>query len=212
MTAAEIDTIYIEFHNSLRSFILSRVSDAQAAEDILQEVFIRIHSNLQGLRDQSKLRSWIYQISRNAIIDYYRREVITEELPEALPAWEDVTPDASEELATTLGAFLRCLPEKYEEALLMTEYQGLTQKDMAERLGLSLSGAKSRVQRAREKLKEALLDCCHFEMDNRGGILTYTPRCEACADRDYPPGGTGDAANPDNPNCSTIERGPIKHE
>ena len=51
---------------------------------------------------------------------------------------------------------------------------------LAERLGLSLSGAKSRVQRAREKLKQQLLECCHFELDRRGHIIDYQPRCQCC--------------------------------
>ncbi len=72
------------------------------------------------------------------------------------------------------------LPEPYRQAPLMTEYQGLTQKQLAESQGLSLSGAKSRVQRAREKLRDMLLQCCHFEFDRRGGIVDYYERCCCC--------------------------------
>jgi RNA polymerase sigma-70 factor (ECF subfamily) len=72
------------------------------------------------------------------------------------------------------------LPEQDRQALILTEYQGLTQKELSERLGLSFSGAKSRVQRAREKLKQELLACCHFELDRRGHILNYQPRCDCC--------------------------------
>jgi RNA polymerase sigma-70 factor (ECF subfamily) len=76
---------------------------------------------------------------------------------------------------------LNCLPEKYRQALLLTEYRGMTQQEVAEHLGISLSGAKSRVQRAREKLKEELLNCCHFEFDRLGKIMSYHPKCAACA-------------------------------
>jgi RNA polymerase sigma-70 factor (ECF subfamily) len=72
------------------------------------------------------------------------------------------------------------LPEHYRQALLLTEYQGLTQEQLAERLGISLSGAKSRVQRAREKLRDMLLRCCHFEFDRRGRIVDYYQRCCCC--------------------------------
>ena len=68
------------------------------------------------------------------------------------------------------------LPDDYRQALLLTEYEGLTQRELAERLGLSVSGAKSRVQRAREKLKEMLLDCCHFEFDRLGRVIDYQPK------------------------------------
>jgi RNA polymerase sigma-70 factor, ECF subfamily len=72
------------------------------------------------------------------------------------------------------------LPEPYRQALLLTEYQGLNQKQMAERLGISVSGAKSRVQRAREKLRDMLLNCCHFEFDRRGRIVDYYEHCCCC--------------------------------
>jgi RNA polymerase sigma-70 factor, ECF subfamily len=75
---------------------------------------------------------------------------------------------------------VRGLPELDRQALVLTEYQGLTQKELAERLGLSFSWAKSRVQRAREKLRQQLLDCCHFELDRRGHIIDYQPRCHCC--------------------------------
>ena len=71
------------------------------------------------------------------------------------------------------------MPEKYKQAIILTEYEGLTQK-LAEKLGLSLSGAKSRVQRARLKLKELLLNCCHFELDRFGNILEYHHKSKAC--------------------------------
>ncbi len=73
------------------------------------------------------------------------------------------------------------LPPPYRQALLLTEVEGMTQKDLAARLGLSFSGARSRVQRARDKLRELLLDCCHFEFDRRGTIIDYYPNCERCA-------------------------------
>lgn len=75
------------------------------------------------------------------------------------------------------------LPEKYREALHLTEIQGLTQKELAERLNISLSGAKSRVQRAREKLKGVLLECCHVEVDRRGKVMDWEskePDCRYC--------------------------------
>ncbi len=76
------------------------------------------------------------------------------------------------------------LPDDYREALLFTEYEGLTQKELAERLGVSYSGAKSRVQRAREKLKTMLLACCHFEFDRLGKVIDYQPRCACCRNQE----------------------------
>jgi RNA polymerase sigma-70 factor (ECF subfamily) len=72
------------------------------------------------------------------------------------------------------------LKPAYRDALLLTEWEGLTQFEMGKRLGLSPSGAKSRVQRARDQLKNLLLDCCRFELDHRGNIIEMTPRKNKC--------------------------------
>jgi RNA polymerase sigma-70 factor (ECF subfamily) len=79
------------------------------------------------------------------------------------------------------------LPETYREALRLTEYEGLSQKELSERVGISFSGAKSRVQRARAKIKQQLLDCCHFELDHAGRIIDYQPHCACCAADDGDP-------------------------
>jgi RNA polymerase sigma-70 factor (ECF subfamily) len=97
------------------------------------------------------------------------------DLPEELP--DD---DIVSELLPCVQAMVLALPEQDRQALILTEYQGLTQKELGEHLGLSFSGAKSRVQRAREKLKQELLACCHFELDRCGHILDYQPRCDCC--------------------------------
>jgi RNA polymerase sigma-70 factor, ECF subfamily len=184
---AQFEDIYTEFNARLRRFILNKVSDPATADDILQEVFLKIHDRIDTLRDAEKLQSWVYQITRNAIIDHYRRDVSMAELPEALALPEEYDePDTVSELGTSVRLMLNCLEEKYQQALLLTEYQGLTQQEMASRLGISLSGAKSRVQRARDKLKNALLDCCHFEFDRLGKVISYHPRCSSCATSHYP--------------------------
>jgi RNA polymerase sigma-70 factor, ECF subfamily len=175
------ESIYREFDVKLRRFILGRVSDSDTAEDILQEVYLKIHAHIEDLRDTEKLESWIYQITRNAIIDNYRRAHPTEELSESLLTLPQEEPDAIAELAPSVQEMFNCLPEKYRQALELTEIKGLTQLEMAKQLGLSFSGAKSRVQRAREKLKEAFLDCCHFEFDRLDKVVGYEPKCSHCS-------------------------------
>ena len=175
------ENIYQEFDTKLRRFILGRVSDPDSAEDILQEVYLKTHGNIDSLQDSYRLNSWIYQITRHAIIDYFRRVRTEEELPEDLPAEQEEEPDAVADLAPSVNEMLYAIPEKYRQILILTEMEGLTQTEVASRLGLSISGAKSRVQRAREKLKDAFLDCCHFEFDRLGKILRYQPKCCYCA-------------------------------
>ncbi len=178
-----IEHLWEEFSSQLRAFILQRVSDEMAAEDLLQEVFVKIHRSIDSLDDASRMESWVYQITRNAIIDHYRTRKSHREM-ETPPAYEDrFVHDAEAQLATGLKEFVRELPEHYRRAIELTEFEGLTQREMGEELGLSVSGAKSRVQRARERLKQMLLDCCHFRFDNRGGIVDYQPRCRCCTDQ-----------------------------
>jgi RNA polymerase sigma-70 factor, ECF subfamily len=176
--------VWETFHAPLQQFIRRRVSDDATAEDLLQNVFLDIHQHIDTLRDVKKLESWIYQVTHNAIIDYYRsrRATTTLDVPEALQLSEELPDeDVITELFPSVRAMIMSLPAKDRQALILTEYQGLTQKELAERLGLSVSGAKSRVQRARAKLKQQLLACCHFELDRRGHIIDYQPRCACCS-------------------------------
>jgi RNA polymerase sigma-70 factor (ECF subfamily) len=178
---ADLESIWEQYSNRLIAFIRSRVFDENEAEDILQEVFIRVHHHLCCLPEWSKMERWIYQIARHLIIDHYRRRREMVEIPESLPAEADLPEEDPEaELALSLRGVVDALPTPYRQALILTEYQGLTQKELAERLGISLSGAKSRVQRAREKMRDMLLNCCHFELDRRGRIIDYYPSCCCC--------------------------------
>jgi len=186
MTVA-LETVWDQFSAQLRSFIRARVADEDAVEDILQDVFVRIHAKVGTLQDLGKLESWLYQITRNVIIDYYRSRRPTEQLPETLGSSEDVyEEDLVTRLAPDVREMVEALPEPYREALVLTSYEGLSQKELAKRLGLSYSGAKSRVQRARERVKDMLMTCCHFEFDRRGTVIDYYDHCCCCATESHP--------------------------
>ncbi len=183
--ASQLEALWERYCCQLEAFIRRRVASEVDAEDLLQEVFIRIHQNLCCLRDLSKLESWVYQITRNTIIEYYRRRRSTVELPETLAVEEELLEEDPEaEVAASLREMVDELPRPYREALVLTEYEGLNQRELAEKLGVSFSGAKSRVQRARQKLRDMLLTCCHFELDRRGGLIDYHKRCCCCKKSD----------------------------
>ncbi len=176
--------IWDAFHTPLHGFIRRRVADEMAADDLLQEVFLKIHQHGDELQDVKKLESWIYQITRNTIIDFYRsaRPMSSLDTPEVLDLPEELPDDdIVSELLPCVRAMVNNLPEQDRQAIVLTEYQGLTQKEFGERVGLTFSGAKSRVQRAREKLKQQLLACCHFELDRRGHVINYQSRCQCCS-------------------------------
>jgi RNA polymerase sigma-70 factor (ECF subfamily) len=170
----EVEAIWKELRPQLKNFILSRVSDESAADDILQEVFIKIHSHIETLKDETKVERWIYQITRNTIIDHYRTQKIEEDIPQDIPV-SDRTPEKIDLKTgfTSIKAIIESLPQPYAQALLLTEFEGLSQKELAQRLGISVSGAKSRVQRARKMLKTKLNQCCRIEFDSHGTIVDY---------------------------------------
>ena len=183
-----LEDIWTQFATRLRLFIRARVMDEASAEDILQNIFVKIQHRLGTLRGLEKIEAWVYQIARNAIVDHYRAQKPTDELPEDLTAPPDNSSHEAEK-AALLAAFRRMiteLPEPYREAVQLTEMEGYTQQQLAIRLGISLSGAKSRVQRGRAMLKEMLLECCRFEFDRRGGIMECAPRkkgkCAECGE------------------------------
>ena len=179
MQSDHLEEIWNDYAARLRAFIRGRLDDKAEADDVLQEVFLRIHTGLCCKEAATRLEGWIYRVTRNLIADRYRRRRPLEELPDDLsaPARDPVDGDPRTRLAFSLRRTIDELPSPYREALVATEYEGLSQRQLAEREGISLSGAKSRVQRAREKLRELLLACCHFELDRLGRIVDYHRRC-----------------------------------
>jgi RNA polymerase sigma-70 factor (ECF subfamily) len=167
-----------ELRTLLVPFISKRVAP-QDVDDVLQNVFVRIQRGLGGLRDGEKLVEWGYQIARNVIIDHARRVAVRthDSLDQVgTVAATDPDEDASGELALILGHFIEMLPEPYREALELTDLRGLTRAEAAERVGLSLPGMKSRVQRGRVQLRALLEACCDIELDTRGSIIDVEPR------------------------------------
>jgi RNA polymerase sigma-70 factor (ECF subfamily) len=175
--------IWRESRAELYGFVLKRVRDEALAEDIVHDVLITAYAKWDTLKDLSKLRPWLYQIARNAVVDYYRSAKPSESVPEDLVSEEaEADNRVRQELARCLVPLVNRLSTPYRRALTLAELEGLTQREVASRLGLSLSGAKSRVQRARKMLAGALLECCRVELDRRGGVMDYECRngCDVC--------------------------------
>jgi len=185
-------------HDGLRAFIAKRVNDQGHVDDILQDVFVRVHQQIDSVSDPGRLVSWIYQITRNAIIDHYRKPGSWREVPTGLsselevlnevPMVSNMTrhSDAAElraELAGCLHPMIERLSQDYRDAITLVEIDGLTQQAAATQMGISLSGMKSRVQRGRARLKEMLDDCCLIELDRRRVVVDYEIRdagCDSC--------------------------------
>jgi RNA polymerase sigma-70 factor (ECF subfamily) len=187
LDAAEV---WDDFHASLLAFIARRVGDRDSAEDILQEVMLRIHRHAGELERSEAVGAWVHQIARNAIADHYRKASGRRERPTGIdldrqqpPVLDDAPAELRSELAACLRPLLQRLAPLQRDALALTELEGLTQATAAAQLGLSLSGMKSRVQRGRVQLKELLTACCEIELDRRGAVRSYRPLGGTCACR-----------------------------
>jgi len=179
-----IEEIWNDYGNLLRNFLVSRVKNSEDAEDLLQEILIKTHKNLESLKDPKKLKSWLFQIARNALIDYYRKPNNTLALESQLSELQEEKPDAQEaihqELSQCIKPFIKNLPEKYGDVLDAIDIQGVSQKELAKELGLSHSAIKSRVQRGRQKLEEIFQECCTYKMDARGNLMEYENKSDCC--------------------------------
>ena len=184
------EAIWTDLNSDLLRFIRRRVADSHVADDLLQETFVRVHRHIGTLQDADRLAAWVYRIARNVIHDHHRQATnAAVALAATDPADEgdDHTADLRCRGAGWLDEMIRSLPDGYREAVQLAEIEGLSQQQVADRLGLSLSGAKSRIQRGRTMLKAILGQCCHFEFDGRGNLLDYDPRpdrevCRDCGD------------------------------
>lgn len=180
--------VWSELRANIRGFVGRRVRQPADVDDIVQRVFLQVHRALPTLRDSDRLHAWVYQTTRRAIADYYRAPSHTREVPagaavDLAPQIADAADDdgsALQELSTCLKPLISSLGPADQQALQLVEFEGITQVEAAERLGLSVSGMKSRVQRARLHLRTALDECCRIALDRRGGIISYEARTDQC--------------------------------
>ena len=175
-----IEILWTNFSKGLKRFILKKVKEEAVAEDILQEIFLKILAHPEKLEQAKSIRPYLYVMARHATYDYFRQAnsyVSVEAMTELWSEEEIVSLNAT--LADCcLKAFIQQLPEPYREAVLRVEIEGISQKALAEKTEISYSGAKSRVQRGREKLKELILACCAYRSDVYGNL--QAPNQEGC--------------------------------
>ena len=186
--APDLSVSWDQVRAQLRTLIGRRVGDPEAAEDLVQEVLLRLSAAATGEEPIRNVPQWLGRVARNAIIDYYRTrrrldpiEAAAEVVDPSAWPFADATDDqAARELSRCLRPLLERLPAASREALVLTDLDGLTQAAAAATLGLSFSGMKSRVQRARHQLRALLVACCPVQLDRRGTIVDYTPPAQNC--------------------------------
>ncbi len=154
-----IETTWKNLRGELHGFLVGQVGEPATADDLLQDVFLKLHRRVGDLKAKTSPRAWLYQVARI--------ETPTEELMRA-------------KLAPCLRRMIERLPAVYADAVRLTDLDELPQAVAAQRLGISLTALKSRARRGRAQLKEMLLQCCEFELSTAGRVLDYWPRRVCC--------------------------------
>jgi RNA polymerase sigma-70 factor (ECF subfamily) len=181
----EVD--WTSFETRLRAYVRGRI-DPLWVDDVVGDILLRLVQHRDSLHAADSPLALVLRVATNAVTDHYRRRSVENralgelgnENTNAAEFEEAVDDGDDSELASCVLPFIHALPEKYREALLLTDIGGLTQMDAAKRLGISNSGMKSRVQRGRARVKQALLNCCAIEFDRRGGVMDYSPLTTGC--------------------------------
>lgn len=178
MTTKEVWKTY---HKDIKYFILSKVKDTATTDDILQDTFIKVHTKLNTLKDNSKLKSWIFAIARNSIIDYFKTNKITFDNSTFDIVEEEINNSHTHE--DCLRGIIKNLPKKYRDPLFLSDIKGLKQQEIADQLQQSLPTTKSQIQRARKLIAKGFMDCCGFEMNAKGklvGEVQEKADCKVC--------------------------------
>jgi len=179
MTTQEVSELWERFHREIWRFIRARVASDADADDLLQDVFVKLMARGDMVRDEERIAGWLFRVASNAIADHHRatRPVCA---PRVDGHARDEEPNTSHlELSHCVVPFVEMLDEPYREALRLTEIQGLTQVEAASRAGISTSGMTSRVQRGRLMLRGLIEGCCRVETDVRGQVIDFDPHPSA---------------------------------
>jgi RNA polymerase sigma-70 factor, ECF subfamily len=168
-----VPDLWMEHKDALRSFILKRVQNKEDTDDILQDVLLKVYNFCMSKSGVGNVRSWLFQIAHNTIVDRTRKKPFvsaSEELPEVT---DEIQNDAYREAVEYILPMIGLLPKEYAIPLRMSDIEGLKQSEIAEQLNLGLSATKSRIQRARQMLKEIFVECCVMETTADGKLVSF---------------------------------------
>lgn len=169
----DVPSLWIEHKEALRNYILKRIKDQDTANDILQEVLLKVYGFCLSKSGVTNLRSWLFQIAHNTIVDHFRKtkKYTDKEVPEISEEEENMAfKDAVEFIEPMLGF----LPAEYAIPLRMADLEGIKQAEIAKKLNLTLPATKSRIQRGRQLLKAEFITCCHFQTDVAGSLTSFS--------------------------------------
>lgn len=167
----QISGFWDSYKDALRNYILKLVKDADTANELSHEVLMKVYGSCCSGRTIKNIRSWLFQIAYNTCMDHFNKSGRTSELKGDVV--EDEENPVYREASEFVKPLLKLLPKKYAEPLELADIEGLKQQEVAEQLGLSLTAAKTRVQRGRKLLKEEIMNCFHVEVDQNGQLTAF---------------------------------------
>ncbi len=170
------ENIWNQYSEELLGFLITRTGKKDLAEDLLHETFIKVHLKIENLRDHTNLRPWLYRICSNILMDHYRKK--STQFSTEINTHEEQ--DSTHSPAHCLLPLIEKLPEIYRSALILSEIKGLKQAKVAEVLNISVSGAKSRIQRGKRILQEGFMECCNYTLNEKGMLVGENMSLEEC--------------------------------
>jgi len=170
--------VWKEYAEALRRFIFSYVKNEHATNDLLQDTFLKIHTKLHSLQQEEKLKSWVFAIAKNTLLDYFKKNKQTFEVADFETA-SFVSLESHTEKDCLLG-ILKNLPKKYRDPLFLSDIKGMKQAAIATQLNLPLATVKSQIQRARVKIKEGFIACCGFSENEQGKLVGEVQEKDDC--------------------------------
>lgn len=170
-----INDVIQEFYNYLKSYILGKVNDKSLAEDIVQEVMMKLIESHQKQKEITNIKAWLFQVSRNTIYDYYKKNNLEFNLDND---WnlegESISEVSKIFVSDYIIPMIELLPKNYAIPLMMSDIDKIPQKEIAQKLNLELSATKMRIQRGRTKLRDLFVECCDIEYDKQGNFIGCT--------------------------------------
>lgn len=170
--------IWGTYSEDVKRFIRSKIKDEHIVDDLLQDTFIKVHTKLDSLKDESKLKPWIFTIARNTMFDHFKKNELPSNNVDFSTGLEEEKIDHTEK--DCLHGIIKSLPKKYRDPIFLSDIKGLKQADIAVHLKLALPTTKSRIQRARKLIAKGYMDCCDYKLNDKGHLVGEVKEKEDC--------------------------------
>jgi RNA polymerase sigma-70 factor (ECF subfamily) len=186
-TVISVEEAWLAYRQKLLNFITSKIENKEDAEELLNEVFIKLTEAINKNTPPDNISAWLYRVTKNSIIDYYRTKKHFEPLAENVSennSTNNEEMDTIKQLSQCILPMINALPETYQQPLMLSEIEGYKYQEVATTLGISVSAVKSRILRGREKLHKSMVSCCTIHKNDSNETVDYDKKmgssCSNC--------------------------------